>query len=223
MTWRQIIKTRYQELYRESQMLRFGLSMEDYLQNPKTNAIDMEMDSIEHVLGCTGDFYDFVVQYCKEHNIDSVIDIGCAYGHQAEAFVQANINYEGVNDWDGPLWKKDQITYHIGKFPFELQTNAQLAISNLCYGYFIHNYEVLAKQYSHVILNNITDLEAIEQYFDVEKIMAYDSETKNNSLDLYILTRNLEKCKMTGLEIEDNIQRQGNETLQMDDDYTYIK
>lgn len=208
MTWRQKISAHYKKLNQRSNEIRNVLLPEDCFQNKEYCDLCQEMDSIEHVLVCTGDFYDYVVQYCKENNIRSVLDIGCAYGHQAEAFLEAGIGYEGVNDWDGSLWKKDQITYHIGEFPFELQTNAQLAISNLCYGYFIHHYEVLAKQYSHVILNNITDLEAIEQYFDIEKVMAYDSETKNNSLELYVLTRNLEKCKNAGLEIEEKIQQE---------------
>lgn len=148
-----------------------------------------EQDNIDHVVYINGDFYDFCIQYMINNNIKNVVDIGCSCGHQSEAFIQEELNYEGVEKYPFNMWKSDLVKYHIGAYPFEFNTKAKLAISNLCYGYFIHDYEVLSNQFDTVILNNIKDKKEIEKYFNIKKELHFDFETECINVPVYILTK----------------------------------
>lgn len=173
MNWRKRIAKRYKILER--------------LHRDSDSALE-EMDCIDHVLAFTGDFYDAVVSYMKEHNIPEVVDIGCAYGHQGEAFIQSGLGYIGIEAFVGSkLYKANTLQYIRKPYPCKLPKKYRLGCSNLCYGYFIHDYEALARDFNEVILGNINDKEEIEKFFRIESRLVPSHNPKEPDFEIYIL------------------------------------
>jgi hypothetical protein len=49
----------------------------------------------------------------------------------------------------------------------------------------------------------VQDKELIDTYFDVEQRFTYSGESKKETVDVYILKRNLEKCLAAGLSLDE--------------------
>jgi hypothetical protein len=142
-----------------------------------------EDDSILHVLGAGGiENYEFIVDFCTKNNITFVYDIGAAYGHQSEMFLQNNedIIYVGVEAQANELrnfWNNDKYTYIQGKYPCELNPKGNdLAISVLCLGWNCYLYEgektineqfkALSKDFEHALIFAPHETKEIaEKYF----------------------------------------------------------
>ena len=176
-------------------------TLNEHYHRLQENVVDFaeEMDCIDHVVCITGDFYDAVVAHMLRHNISEVVDIGCAYGHQGEAFIQAGLNYLGIeSDVFSQLYKENKGLAYIKKaYPCPLSKKYQLGCSNLCYGYFIHDYEALARDFDEVILGNINDKEEIEKFFSIE-IQTFPSiDPKEPEFEVYVLKRIREEADET--------------------------
>lgn len=138
----------------------------------------MEADSIMHFLGAGGvENYEQVVQFCQENHIQRVIDIGSAYGHQSECFLDTTIEYIGVDNEMQDGWNSERYTYIQGSYPCPLPTKADdLAVSVLCltWNCYLHEGErtlhqqckSLAKDFSHALLYaSKSAKDTLKQYF----------------------------------------------------------
>ena len=112
----------------------------------------MEMDSLDHVMdtNCIGR-YKFAMEFAKAKGVNRVFDIGCAYGHQSEVFVDSNVEYVGINEHDlSPFWNQDKFKYVVKHYPFPIETkDTDMAVSILClvWNCYLHEGEkTLTKQ-----------------------------------------------------------------------------
>ena len=108
--------------------------------------------------------YEFIAKWCIENNINKVYDIGCAYGHQAEFFIENKIDYAGIeSERFGPFWREDELDYFNKAYPFEINADkGELAISVFCLTwncYLIdgqktlqNQLEQLSKDFNHCLL-----------------------------------------------------------------------
>lgn len=106
-----------------------------------------ELDSLDHVIECSLQNYDFMIDFALKMGFTRVVDIGCAYGHQAE-LCRDRIYYYGINENElnfygsypyNPKMKhcSEKYPFYI---PFDLYKN-DLAISNLALGWDCYNTE----------------------------------------------------------------------------------
>lgn len=144
----------------------------------------MEGDSIMHFLGAGGiENYEQVVAFCQERNIHRVFDIGAAYGHQSECFLDTDIEYVGVDDAALDRWNSDKYQYIQGVYPCPLPVETDdLAVSVLCLTWrcylqegekTLHQQcEALAKDFSHALLYVMDSaIDTLKNYFSsVEKL-----------------------------------------------------
>ena len=168
-------------LKRRKQLLE--LSKEHYKENKDSRKYNMEIDCIDHFFECEGyKTYESIAKHCKESNIDRVIDIGCAYGHQSEVFLNYKINYVGVNDHYLDFWNYNKYDYIVKEYPFEYKGKyfevnySDLPISVLCLTWNCYLYngeetlrkqiETLSRDFRHCLLYMSKDkLDFVKQYF----------------------------------------------------------
>ena len=174
MNYERLIKRRKQLL---------GLGNEYYKQKKDSREYDMELYSIDHFFECENyKIYEHIAKHCKEFNIDRVIDIGCAYGHQSEVFLNNKINYVGVNDHYLDFWNYNKYDYIVREYPFEYKGKyfevnySDLPISVLCLTWNCYLYngeetlrkqiEALTRDFRHCLLYLQKDkLDFVKQYF----------------------------------------------------------
>lgn len=149
----------------------------------------MEMDCIDHLVQM-GEFYDFCVDYMIESEIKTAVDIGCAYGHQSEAFLMEGLTYIGIEVCnEGRKWKSNKCHYIDSAYPCTIPDNSRFAVSNMCFEYFINDYKALARDFDTVILSGLGEkAEEAEKYFNIEKV-TYMSLFSNGTMSLYILKK----------------------------------
>lgn len=138
----------------------------------------MEDDTLMHLFGCDGlRRYEKIASFCMNNDIQGVVDIGCAYGHQSEVFNQVNIEYLGVNDSKSSFWNEKNIPYVANCYPCQIPTKrGDLAISILCLTWNCYLYEgdktlheqcaALKRDFDHCLLYIQPDKkEIISDYF----------------------------------------------------------
>ena len=109
------------------------------LKKYRSNCL-MELDSLDHVLECSLGNYDFMIDFAIKEGFERVVDIGCAYGHQAE-LCKDRIKYLGVDEDNLDFYKFYErfsgINYIVGKYPCYIPSYYynSLAISNLAIGW----------------------------------------------------------------------------------------
>lgn len=96
--------------------------------------IAMEDDSLCHVIeGLRLGTYEEILHHVQRIEGKRVVDIGCAYGHQSEVFVDSGVSYMGVTDHTGTFFNRDQFEYVVGRYPCELPLQkGDVAVSVLC-------------------------------------------------------------------------------------------
>lgn len=94
----------------------------------------MEHDSICHVMDAEHlGIYEKVVEVAKQKGVKRVIDIGCAYGHQSEVFLNQGVTYVGVSDNQSRFWNRDVFDYVVDSYPCELPIRkGDMGVSVLC-------------------------------------------------------------------------------------------
>lgn len=144
----------------------------------------MEDDSLQHYFECGGlERYEQIALFCDEHNIKRVVDIGAAYGHQSEVFLQSDIDYIGVNSSKLDFWNQSQFKYISGMYPCSIPVEkGDLGISVLCLTWNCYLYEkektlreqceALQKDFEHVLLYMMPEkVSFVSKYFNnVEEI-----------------------------------------------------
>ena len=122
----------------------------------KSDDISMyRREDLDHFFECkTGETYKKILDVAKEKGANRVFDIGCAYGHQSEVFINSNIEYIGVNDFNCDFWNSDRYQYILGTYPFKLDTRENdIAVSVLCLTwncYLIEKEKTLHEQLSQL-------------------------------------------------------------------------
>lgn len=73
----------------------------------------VEEDCIIHLFECESlKVYEKIAEHAIKLGVHRVIDIGCAYGHQSEVFLQDEIKYVGVtDDTKKGFWNEDKFEY----------------------------------------------------------------------------------------------------------------
>ncbi|WCK57343.1 hypothetical protein PP175_29575 (plasmid) [Aneurinibacillus sp. Ricciae_BoGa-3] len=144
----------------------------------------MEEDSICHLFECKGlETYEQIASFCKEHEIERVIDIGCAHGHQSEVFLQQGLDYVGVNEHRDNFWNGDKFQFICNHYPCKLPTKkGDLGVSVLCLTWNVYLYErkktlteqceALQRDFEHCLLYMMPErVDFLSRYFKkVQKI-----------------------------------------------------
>ena len=114
-----------------------------------------ELNSLDHILECSIENYDFMIDFAIVNGFKRVVDIGCAYGHQSE-LCKDRIRYYGIDKSALNFYYNDKKTkkciYESEKYPFYIPFDLfkdDLAISNLCIGWncYTDNEEELRNQF----------------------------------------------------------------------------
>lgn len=94
----------------------------------------MEDDSLCHIMECGRlALYETIAKVAKEKGATRVFDIGCAYGHQSEIFLNEKMTYIGVTDHQSDFWNRDTFDYIVGRYPCELPVQkGDIGVSVLC-------------------------------------------------------------------------------------------
>ena len=135
------------DLYRETENIRYA----------------MEEDCIAHLFHGGFDTYEQIADFCLEHNIDTVYDIGCAYGHQSQTYLNKDIEYVGINEHDLEFYNTDKCRFIAKHYPFKIYApDNALAVSVMCLGWGVYLYkgtktlrkqfESLARDFNHCLL-----------------------------------------------------------------------
>ena len=109
----------------------------------------MEIDCIDHLLQAGSLInYDFMIDFAIKKGFKRVVDIGCAYGHQAE-LCKGRIEYVGIDEDRVDFYNVyEGNVYYPNKYPFF--TNGlfwnDLAICNLSIGWNCYDNEKEAKE-----------------------------------------------------------------------------
>jgi hypothetical protein len=144
----------------------------------------MEEYCIAHLFECQGiDTYEQIASFCKERGIQRVVDIGCAYGHQSEVFLNEGIQYLGVDEDNGIFWNLDKFQYIVNRYPCELPIQkGDLGVSVLCLTWNCYLYEgektlkeqceALQRDFEHCLLYMVPErVNFVHRYFKkVEEI-----------------------------------------------------
>lgn len=144
----------------------------------------MEDDCICSFFGCKGyKKYETILNFAEENNFKKIYDIGCAFGHQSEVFLNRNVEYVGIDDANNNFWNKDKFKYIIGRYPLEIQANDnELAVSVLCltWNCYLHEREKtlreqceqLQKDFKHCLLYIENDkIDFVKKYYKNYEIL----------------------------------------------------
>lgn len=143
-----------------------------------------EDDCIGHFFECEGyQTYEEIASFAKANQIERIVDIGCAYGHQSEVFLKEELQYIGVSDHKSNFWNNDKYEYIVNHYPCELPLQkGDLGVSVLCLTWNCYLYdkeqtlkrqcEALQHDFEHCLLYIQSDkLDFVGSYFKkVEKI-----------------------------------------------------
>jgi len=139
------------------------------LEEYRTNLL-RELDALENVIECSLKNYDFMIDFAIQKGFKRVVDIGCAFGQQAE-LCKNRIKYIGINEDELNFYspKPKHVTYSAEKYPyyipFDLYKN-DIAISNLAIGWNCYVDEKETEKQFEAISN---DFKACLLYLTVER------------------------------------------------------
>lgn len=138
----------------------------------------MEEDCVTHFYECKGfETYEKILEFAKQNHFEKVYDVGCAYGHQSEIFLDSGVEYVGVNESEIDYWNKDRFKYISNHYPFEIQAGIKdLAVSVLCLTWNCYLYEnektlqeqceALQRDFRHCLLYMSKDkIDFVKKYF----------------------------------------------------------
>lgn len=180
----------------------------------------MEDDCIMHFFEAEGyKTYGIIAEFCKENGFERVVDIGCAYGHQSECFLQEGIDYVGVNSHKSSFWNADRFEYVTGHYPCELPIRKNdlgvsvLALTWNCYLYekeetLKQQCEALQRDFEHCLLY-LTEgaMQYLSQYF--KKVEKLDRGLYYFSNKEEVIMSNNKNIKLVGTEFEFEAIRNG--------------
>ena len=144
----------------------------------------MMLDSIDNFFECeTYKKYEFILDFCKKNGFNRVFDIGCAYGLQSEIFLNTEVDYVGIDEWNLEFWNNDNFKYIINRYPFKIEAkDDDLAVSSLCLTWNCYLYdgdetlrkqcEALQRDFKQCLLYMQEDkIDFVNQYFKKVKIL----------------------------------------------------
>lgn len=146
----------------------------------------MKMYAIDHFLGCgTFEKYDLILSFAKSKNLKRVFDIGCAYGHQSEIFIDEPVEYIGINDIELEYWNSDKFKYITKEYPFMINAREDdLVTSVLCLTWDCYLYEedtlhkqceALSRDFKHCLLYMPQNkLSFVKEYFSSYNVINSD-------------------------------------------------
>ena len=169
------------------------------LENYRTQLL-MELNSLDSFMECSIETYDYIIDFAIKKDFERVVDIGCAFGHQAE-LCNGRIRYIGINEdevnfyQDNPEThrKNRKIKYEVGKYPYPCNNfKNDLAISNLAIGWQCYvNEEECKKQFEALS----KDFKASLLYLPMERAKFLNKYFKN----IEVLIENKGKYVSSGL------------------------
>lgn len=125
-----------------------------------------EMESLDHVLECSLENYDFMIDFAIKEGFEQVVDIGCAYGHQAE-LCRGRIKYIGIDKDAVDFY--DYGEHYDKKYPcwiYERKFKNDLAIANLSIGWNCYNNE---EEFDEICKHLVKDFKACLLYIPMER------------------------------------------------------
>lgn len=161
------VKKRQKEL----EKLYFETLDDEYMKEDYSLGVLLECDGFRP--------YEEIAKFCLKNNIKRVFDIGCAYAHQSEIFLQSDIDYIGVEATNiKNFWNKDKFTYINAHYPCGLPVEkGDLAVSVYCLTWNCYLFErektlreqceALMKDFEHCLIHvQPENLEIVSEYFN---------------------------------------------------------
>lgn len=178
------LKARYHEL---SKLYREAKTREEQLDSME------EDDSLAHVVECGGiGTYESILRHVKQLNGKRVIDIGCAYGHQSEVFVDSGVEYVGVTNHRSNFFNRDRFEYVIGQYPCELPLRpGDIGVSVLCltWNVYLTEGEKTLHEQCEALKRDFADCILYLPAHAVEVVSGYFSEATRLGHNLYHFKR----------------------------------
>ncbi|WP_279146366.1 MULTISPECIES: hypothetical protein [Clostridium] len=152
----------------------------------KTNDVKyaMEGDCIDSLYECEGfEIYEKILKFAKDNNFKKIYDIGCAYGHQSEVFLNSAVDYVGIEACKFGYWNSDKYHYINQEYPFKINAaDNELAVSVLCLTWNCYLYEeektlkeqcqALQRDFKHCLLYIVKDkINYMKKYYKNSKII----------------------------------------------------
>lgn len=178
------LKARYHELTK--------IVREAKNEDEKMEAM-MEDDSLCHVTECDGiSTYEQILHRAKQLGGKRVIDIGCAYGHQSEVFVDSGVDYVGVTNHDSPFFNRDRFDYIKGHYPCALPLQSgDIGVSVLCltWNCYLTEGEKTLHEQCESLKRDFADCILYLPAHAVNVVSGYFSETTKLGQNLYHFKR----------------------------------
>lgn len=151
----------------------------------KNSVYVMEEDCIAHLFEAEGfQRYNTVLNFAEKNGFKRVFDIGCAFGHQSEIFLNSNVDYVGINDSILEFWNRDRYKYISAIYPIHLKADEDdLAVSILCLTWNCYLYEgektlqaqceQLKKDFKHCLLYIAEDkIDFVLKYYENYELLS---------------------------------------------------
>lgn len=136
--------------------------------------------------------YEKIADYAKSIGVTDIYDIGCAFAHQSEIFMEKGLGYTGVDNYGvTEFWNSDKYQYVSDTYPCPINPDKDtLGVSVLCLTWNCYLYEkektlreqcqALQKDFSHCLLYMSEDkVGVMSEYFttveQVDKKLYYFS------------------------------------------------
>lgn len=123
--------------------------------------------------------YELIREKAISLGIDTVYDIGCAYGFQSEVFLEGGVGYTGIDDYGiENYWNAGVFEYITKPYPFKIEASENaIAISVLCLTWNCYLYEgdktleaqlsALKRDFKQCILYVAKDkVDAVAKYYE---------------------------------------------------------
>lgn len=128
-----------------------------YISDEEYN-VSTEKSCLENYLFAKGQRdYQFIADICQKLGLKGIIDIGCSYGYQSEIFTERRLKYHGIDSNVSRFWNggETDVTFQNSEYPcfLNVETKNMLAVSRLCIGYTVHDYERIAKDFKYLLVD----------------------------------------------------------------------
>lgn len=178
------LEARYREL---------GKLMGDAQTEDEKSEAMMEDDSLCHVMESGRiSIYENILLHAKSLKGKRVVDIGCAYGHQSEVFVDSGIEYVGVTNHISKFFNRERFEYIPGQYPCELPLQSgDIGVSVLCltWNCYLHEGEKTLHEQCEALKRDFADCILYLPVPAIDVVSSYFSEATKIGQNLYHFKR----------------------------------
>lgn len=157
------------------------------IDEQQLNKYRSELDCLDNFFECEIYIkYDKILNFAENNGFKRIFDIGCAYGHQSEMFLNSVVEYVGIDEIPCTHWNTEKYKYISKHYPFKIEAHSDdLAVSSLCLTWNCYLYEgnktlkeqceVLQRDFKSCLLYMQMDqLDFVKKYFKTYEVIDKD-------------------------------------------------